>query len=207
MWKYVENVEWNLFVWRFEFEKIEFEILSNIFEFGRTRVGQERRVGGMLFYVWKLIENVEYSFFTGYSISEKIKFENLFFFYGIRFQILFSWKRGLLKGKSYSIYSTCFRFKPLTVSLVFSQQLTKFKYEGSTRKKGNVNFSEFWILHFSYCVMLPCVLIITGYVLLIWMKISCSFMVITRNCGAQCTFHFSQSNLTHYILLRIIKKS
>lgn len=129
------------------------------------------------------------------------------FFYGIRFQILFSWKRGLLKGKSYSIYSTCFRFKPLTVSLVFSQQLTKFKYEGSTRKKGNVNFSEFWILHFSYCVMLPCVLIITGYVLLIWMKISCSFMVITRNCGAQCTFHFSQSNLTHYILLRIIKKS
>lgn len=121
------------------------------------------------------------------------------FFYGIRFQILFSWKRGLLKGKSYSIYSTCFRFKPLTVSLVFSQQLTKFKYEGSTRKKGNVNFSEFWILHFSYCVMLPCVFIITDYVLLIWMKISCSFMVITRNCGAQCTFHFSQSNLTHYI--------
>lgn len=206
MWKYVENVEWNFFVWRFDFEKIEFEILSNIFEFGQTPIRQERRVDGKLFYVWKLIENVEYCFFTGYSIAEKIKFENLLF-YGIRFQMLFSWKRGLLGGKSYSIYFTCFRFKPLAVFLVFSQQLTKFKYEGSTRKKGNVNFNEFWILHFSYCVMLPCVLIITGYVVLIWMKISCSFMVITRNCGVQCTFHFSQSNLTHYILLHNTRKS
>lgn len=131
----------------------------------------------------------------------------IYFFYGIRFQILFSWKRGLSGGKSYSIYFTYFRFKPLTVFLVFSQQLTNFKYEGSTRKKGNVNFNEFWILHFSSCVMLLCMLIITGYVVLIWMKISCSSMVITRNSGVQCTFHFSRSNLTHYILLHITKKS